>query len=310
MKKEKVSVALTTYNGASFLRQQLDSIFQQSYKSLEIVAVDDCSTDGTVEILKKYSKRFPLRYIANKKRLGFIKNFEHAISLCGGDFIALADQDDVWKPEKLEILISQIGDRSVACSDFSLIDDKGFLIAPSFRRDLNVPIPDFAKQFYSLVFINFVQGCTCLFRKNFKEYILPIPIEAMSHDWWIGIVATQRNGIAYVDSPLVMYRQHRKNTLGAKEMWKFSGKLSYIFSSARKEIMKNELDRIKYYIDHGIFSNNEQRKILDVLCTHYDSIVNSRIHFRTFVIVFKHRHLLLPNISPISRWIYLLGRLV
>lgn len=310
MRKEKVSIALTTFNGEKYLRPLLNSIFQQTYKPLEVVAVDDYSTDGTVEILKEYSKRFPLRYIVNKSRLGFIKNFERAISLCEGSYVALADQDDVWIPQKLEILISQIGDRSIVCSDFSLIDGDGCLIAPSFRRDLNVPIPDFAKQFYSLVFINFVQGCTCLFRRDFKEYILPIPIEAMSHDWWIGIIATQRNGIAYVDRPLVMYRQHSKNTLGAKEMWKLSGKFRYVLSSTRKEIIKKERKRIKYYIDRGIYSNNEQREMLNELWAHYNSILNSIIHIRAFIIALKYRHLLLPNISPFSRWIYLLGRLV
>lgn len=310
MEKIKVSVALPTYNGEKFLRQQLDSVFQQTYKSLEVIAVDDCSTDGTVKILEEYSKCYPLRYTANENRLGFVKNFEHAISLCNGDLIALADQDDIWMPQKIDMLISQMGDKSLVCSDFSLIDYKGSPIAPSFRKSLSVPIPDQNKQFYCLAFINFVQGCTCLFRKDFRQHVLPIPIEAMSHDWWIGIRATQFNGIAYVDEPLVMYRQHEKNALGAKMLWNISGKLRYAFSPERKKIIMRERNRIKYYIDHIVYSNNEQLGLLYDLFTHYDSIVKTKFHFRAFTIAFKYRHLLLPNISLFSRWMYLLGRFV
>jgi glycosyltransferase involved in cell wall biosynthesis len=310
MESKLVSIALTTYNGARFLRQQLDSIFQQTYRPLEVVAADDCSTDETVGILEEYSKHHPLRFVVNKSRLGFVKNSERVISRCEGDYVALSDQDDVWMPQKLDILISRIGNSSIACSDFSLMDEEGSLIAPSYRRCLNVPIPDLDKQFYSLVFINFVHGCTCLFRSEFKKHILPVPMEAMSHDWWMGIRATQLNGIAYVDQPLIMYRQHGMNTLGAKELWKTSGKLRYIFSRTRKEIMMKERDRIRYYIDHGVYSDNEQRELLDDLYKHYDSIVNSKLHIRAFTIAHKHRHLLLPNISPFSRWVYLLGRLV
>jgi hypothetical protein len=107
-----------------------------------------------------------------------------------------------------------------------------------------------------------------------------------------------------------MYRQHGANTLGTKELWNILGKLRYILSRTRKEIMKTERGRIKYYIDHGVYSNKEQRELLDNLFTHYGSIENSRFHIRAFNIALKYRHLLLPNISPFARWIYLFGRLV
>jgi len=307
--KKKVSIALPTFNGSEFLRQQLDSIFRQTYQPMEVVAVDDCSTDRTVDILAEYSRNFPLRYRVNKSRLGFIKNFEHAISLCRGDYIALADQDDIWVPGKIETLISEIGDRTIVCSDFSLIDEDGVVIAGSFRKKLNVPVPYFNTQFHCEAFINFVQGCTCLFRNDFKDNILPIPLEAISHDWWFGIVATQKKGIAYVDQPLVMYRQHKTNTLGTKKLWSISGKLHYIFSRDRRAIMIKEQTRIKYYIDHHVYSNNEQLMLLCDLSEHYNSIINTRIHIRAFAIALKHRYSLLPNISPLARWIYLFGRL-
>jgi glycosyltransferase involved in cell wall biosynthesis len=91
-----ISLAMPTYNGERFLREQLDSIYNQTIVPDEVIVVDDCSTDGTISILEEYKKKYGLKYWVNEKNLGYNKNFEKAISLCTGDYIALSDQDDVW----------------------------------------------------------------------------------------------------------------------------------------------------------------------------------------------------------------------
>ena len=91
-----ISIAIATYNGEKYLEEQLDSIYAQTYKNIEVIVTDDCSSDKTVEILKKYYKSHGLKYVINETNLGFVKNFEKAISLCRGDYIALSDQDDIW----------------------------------------------------------------------------------------------------------------------------------------------------------------------------------------------------------------------
>src|SRR5574344_2136916 len=97
-----ISLALPTYNGEKYLREQLDSIFNQTMVPEEIVVVDDRSTDSTIQILEEYKQKYGLKYYINEQNLGYNKNFEKAITLCQGDYIALCDQDDVWLPEKIE----------------------------------------------------------------------------------------------------------------------------------------------------------------------------------------------------------------
>src|SRR6266567_6944512 len=106
MSKSRISVAMCTYNGARFLREQLESIAAQSRLPDELVVCDDGSTDETVETIKAFVGRAPfaVRLEINSKNLGSTKNFEKAIGLCEGEIIALADQDDVWKPQKLAVL--------------------------------------------------------------------------------------------------------------------------------------------------------------------------------------------------------------
>ena len=106
----KVSIALATYNGEKYLREQLDSILSQSIQDFELVACDDCSTDSTLKILNEYAEKdFRVKVFTNEKNLGFKKNFEKAIFLCSGDYIALSDQDDIWTENHLQVLLENIG---------------------------------------------------------------------------------------------------------------------------------------------------------------------------------------------------------
>ncbi|MGD0340011.1 MAG: glycosyltransferase family 2 protein [Bacteroidota bacterium] len=310
MNKGRVSIALTTYNGSTYLPQLLDSIFSQTYDDLEVVASDDCSTDGTVAILKEYQRKCNLSYSINPSRYGFLRNFDRAISLCNGEYIALADQDDIWHPRKLETLVNRIGNSSLICSDCSIIDKDGNPIAPSFQKALQIPIPSSEFQYYGLAFLNFVMGCTTLFRKELKEHALPIPDEALSHDWWLGMCACRLRGVLYLPEPLVSYRQHDTNTGGGRKLWSLQGIVKYIFSQGRREIFHREQQRIKYYIDHHIYDDIDQENYLRDLLSHYCSIVNTPVHIMAFRILFKYRKILLSNIAPLARWKYLLGRLV
>ena len=103
-----VSIALCTYNGEVFLQEQLNSLLNQTYTTIEIIAVDDASTDSTRSILeKKASTDSRLKVFINEKNIGYNKNFEKAISLCSGDFIAISDQDDIWEAEKIGKMMRQ-----------------------------------------------------------------------------------------------------------------------------------------------------------------------------------------------------------
>ena len=97
------------YNGEKYLKEQLDSIINQTYTNIELIIVDDCSFDKSREIVKEYKKKYDfIKLFENDSNLGLVKNFEKSISLCTGEYIALSDQDDIWEYSKLEKLINII----------------------------------------------------------------------------------------------------------------------------------------------------------------------------------------------------------
>jgi hypothetical protein len=200
-----VSVALCTYNGATHLNEQLDSLWSQTWPRLEVIAVDDASSDGTWDILQRAAQHEPrLRIARNETNLGFAANFERAISLCGGEFIAPCDQDDVWQPSKLQALVQAIDGHLLAYCDSALVDGQG--------RPLGRLVSDRLRMVegsdpLAFVFWNCISGHAMLLRRELLAAALPLPA-VRYHDWWFAFVAASVGSITYVDQPLVAYRQH------------------------------------------------------------------------------------------------------
>ncbi|WP_083200069.1 glycosyltransferase family 2 protein [Thermodesulfovibrio sp. N1] len=198
-----------------YLREFLNSITSQTYKNIEVIACDDQSTDKTIEILEEYSKKMNLKYFANKRRLGVIKNFEKTINLCSGSFIALADQDDIWVPDKIDTLYKEIiEDDSILCilSDAFVINENGKLILDSFIKYIGV---DRNTDFKSFLFGSRFPGCTFMIKRNLVNYALPFPDDICCHDWWLNIVASKKGKVKFLNKPLIYYRIHGANTTGA-----------------------------------------------------------------------------------------------
>ena len=109
MEKKTVSVVMCTYNGERFLREQMDSILAQTYPIHEIIISDDCSTDGTIDILREYAAKHTfIKIHQNARNIGFNSNFYHAFNRATGEYIAISDQDDIWFPQKIEEQVKQI----------------------------------------------------------------------------------------------------------------------------------------------------------------------------------------------------------
>jgi glycosyltransferase involved in cell wall biosynthesis len=206
MSKEKplISIALCTYNGAEFLVQQLESILSQSYNNIEIIIVDDCSTDDTLSIITKYECKDPrIKIYKNAKNIGFNKNFGKAISLTNGDFIALSDQDDIWDINKITELFHAISDNWVVFSNSQSINSKGNLLDSFLLKDFRLE-----KQNYtSLLLNNYVTGHTSLIKREALDYILPFPEQGF-YDWWIGFSAIYHGKLRYLNKVLTNYRIH------------------------------------------------------------------------------------------------------
>ena len=227
MSDKLVSIAMATYNGEKYLREQLDSIYDQTYKNIEVIVCDDCSKDGTAQLLEEYKQKYGLKYFINEKNLGFIKNFEKAVSLCSGEYIAFSDQDDIWMPRKIEELINEIGNYSLIHSDAELIDKEGNSLEDTQKsrlfRELGL-IP--AVNFKSINTKEALQGCTCLFTKDVADKAIPFPSE-FYHEYWTARVALKMNGIKYFDKCLVKYRLHDNNVAGINPQCEYLNKINF-----------------------------------------------------------------------------------
>lgn len=210
MKEETISIALCTYNGAKFLSLQLDSILQQSYKNIELIIVDDNSSDTTESLLKDIAEKdHRIKLFFNEKNLGFNTNFEKAIRLCSGNFIAIADQDDIWELNKIELLMKHIGNNWLIFSNSQFIDEDGHpidgqILSDNFNLD--------GRDFRSLLLSNFVTGHTVLFSKSFLNFLLPIP-KAGYYDWWMGFIALYHKKIACLNKKLTLHRIHSHSVM-------------------------------------------------------------------------------------------------
>jgi glycosyltransferase involved in cell wall biosynthesis len=218
-----ISVAMCTFNGARYLREQLRSIQTQTLPADELVVCDDGSTDQTENILKSFAGAvpFPVRLFANPQKLGPARNFERAIGLCRGELIALSDQDDSWEPEKLARLAGILdADPTLGgvFSDARLMNENSAASGGSLWGRLRYrPPSDSLHVEHSLaewlLKFNVVTGATLMIRASTREFVLPIP-DGWMHDGWIAWMLLLHSGIAAADEPLTSYRIHSAQHAG------------------------------------------------------------------------------------------------
>lgn len=219
---------MCTYNGASYLKEQLDSFLRQTRLPDEIVVCDDCSQDGTVKILKDFAAKspFPVHVHVNDTNLGLTKNFEKAIGKSTGDIIFLSDQDDVWLPERLEkfeAAFEKDPNVGLVFCDAHLVNEK---LEPLNCRNwelvgFNGKLQEMFVQgssFPILLYHNVISGFSMAFRAEYKKLISPIPdnLNLLIYDHWIGILMSSVSKLDLITEPLVKYRQHSKQQIGAR----------------------------------------------------------------------------------------------
>lgn len=224
--RTSICIAMCTYNGAAFLREQLESIAEQSRLPDRMVVADDCSRDDTLRILRDFARTasFPVEIVANESNLGYVKNFEKAIGLSTGEIIVLSDQDDVWMPEKLatiEAFFTKHPHADAVFSDAALVDSEGRLFPHSLWESIEFDarerrLVESGAACDVLLRRNVVTGATMAFRSSFKQRVLPIPVEWI-HDEWIAILIAATGNIRLIPEKLIEYRQHSANQLGIRK---------------------------------------------------------------------------------------------
>jgi glycosyltransferase involved in cell wall biosynthesis len=205
-----ISIVIATYNGERYLREQLNSIAAQTLKPTQIIIQDDASNDATVAIINDYVN-LPIELEINPHNLGYIKNFERALSKATGDYIALCDQDDIWERTKLESLFEAIGEHSLVYSNSLLINSDG----NSLNQTLSEKLKNrFISTHSPLAFLydNCVSAHAILFHRSLLPQLFPFP-QYLYFDAWIAANAASLQGVYYLDTALVRYRQHSTNTL-------------------------------------------------------------------------------------------------
>lgn len=201
-----ISIALCTYNGERYLAEQLASLQAQCWPRLEIVIVDDGSSDGSWRLIERAAQADArIRAFRNASNLGTIANFSLALSRCKGALLAPCDQDDIWHPQKLQKLVAALGDQHLlAYCDSALLQEDGHPMGLRVSDRLNMYQGGDPTVF---AFSNCVSGHAMLFRRELLLRALPMP-PLRFHDWWLAFVAASLGSIVYVDEPLVGYRQH------------------------------------------------------------------------------------------------------
>ena len=204
----RISIAMTTYNGAKYLREQLNSFLYQTLQPDELVVCDDGSTDATLEILEDFRQQAPfaVRVYRNEANLGYIKNFEKAMALCAGDVIFLSDQDDVWFDSKIDRIAREFILNDLACV---IVND-----AEIVHEDLKGTGLTVAGQLLSagLIVEQLLLGCCISFRSSFKPLIFPIPSHIHGHDGWINTLGNTMHCRYFLSDVLQLYRRHTSNT--------------------------------------------------------------------------------------------------
>jgi hypothetical protein len=217
---------MCTYNGAQFLRAQFESIIAQSRRPDEIVVCDDCSTDETRALLKQFAAESPIPVLLhfNEQNLGSVRNFEQAIRTCTGDVIALSDQDDVWREDKLQLIeqaFHKTQGAGLVFSDAEIVDenlkslDRRMWDAIGFDAHKRKLVST-GKALEVLITGWTVTGATMAFRSEFVKLALPVPGGiAMIHDGWIALTIAAVAKVVIIEEPLIKYRQHAKQQIGA-----------------------------------------------------------------------------------------------
>lgn len=218
-----IDILLATYNGESYVVEQIESLLAQTYESWHLYIRDDGSNDSTRAVLEAYQARYAERItlLPLEENLGVIGNFSALLAASKAPYAMFCDQDDVWYPQKLahslevmQKLESQYGSATpcLVHSDAQVVDAGLGALAASFHQaqKLSPSTHGLSRQLVQ----NAMLGCTVMLNTALRDVALPIPAEARMHDMWVALLAYAAGQVVYLDQPLMDYRQHDKNAVG------------------------------------------------------------------------------------------------
>lgn len=279
-KKSSLAILLATYNGEKYLKEQLDSILNQTYKDFTLYIRDDGSKDKTVQIIKEYTKKYDniIQVIDKRESHGSCDNFlnllKYAYELDKYDIFMFADQDDVWLPNKVEITVNEYKKHNedipqLVHTDLYVVDKNLKIMNKSFIKYSN--LDSNCKSFNKYLIQNNVTGCTMLINKKLVDLVNFDIKNVRMHDWYFALLASSFGQVHFINKPTIKYRQHGNNVLGAKKVKGIRGVYNKL---VKNNTIKNDLNKI--FVQAEIFKDNyyeqlsdENKDILDSFCQMY-----------------------------------------
>lgn len=223
--KDTIDILLATYNGEKYVKEQIESILNQTYTNFKLIIADDGSTDQTRKILKEYEKkddRIELHLQENNQ--GYIKNFEFLLKQVKHDIYMLSDQDDIWLPKKVEKTYEQLKkqEADLVFGDLEVVNEKLETLFSSFNdyMKLSRKIKKYSHTNQLNYLYNCVTGCTIMAKKEGIKQLLPLPTKSkyVAHDHWIGIITSLQGKLTYMPEKYIQYRQHANNEIGTNKI--------------------------------------------------------------------------------------------
>jgi len=298
---ERVDIVMATYNGMPYIREQLQSILWQDYPQFRLLIHDDGSTDGTVEEIRKVAERYPDKVFFIEDGITFRdakKNFEHLLKMTDADYIFLADQDDVWLPSKVSVMVEHIKNgeqhgrmhKPILLFSASIpVDKNGFPKSTSVFKMMNANPKEVCLEL--LLTINVIPGHVMGFNRSLLEASLPFPNEAIIHDWWLALVAAATGNILYVPKSLVLYRQHERNAIGIRDQT-LKGSLFRLVKSPMNMLeglsrsgrftVKQAEALFEHLKDNELLNDDKERILLTYLEYRRGHLPSKIRYFRTF----------------------------
>lgn len=274
-----IAILMATYNGESYLREQLESLLSQTYQNFVIYISDDLSTDSTYNILQNYKKKYPTKIVVfqnNSGHHGAKHNFMQLMIHHKADYVMLCDQDDVWKPEKIEITLRKMHELEgkygketpiLVHTDLEVVNQSLQTISPSLKKAMNV---DYSRtQLRQIIIQNTLTGCTALYNRALSDLIAVEPPYMIMHDWWLILVASAFGIVGHVDEKTILYRQHRENVIGAKDVRTFRYKMRKLLNwrSIERALDETYRQAESLIIIYGDRLTAEQMNLLRAYCS-------------------------------------------
>ena len=272
-----IDILLATYNGEKYLPELLSSLEQQTYTDWKLIIIDDCSKDKTIDILHSFKEtsKHSIEIFVNPKPVGCGKdNFFALAKKSTSDYIAFCDQDDVWLPNKLETCMQAMCDAEkentslpiLVYSDLKVVDNNLNPISPSFFSYSNYRKNP---QLQHIICQNQITGCTILANKALNQLCIQAQNydQILMHDSWYGITAMTFGKVIYINRPLILYRQHGNNSVGAINANSIQYKLHRLLNPIKmRQSNYGHILEVNYFImtfKQSIIGNQHQALLTD-----------------------------------------------